>query len=538
MRSLQTRFILAVMAGAAVFAIFSAALAYQIGFERAMVKSKATLDGLMLAVEKTAAIAAYTADSLLSKEVVDGLSRSPLAAGVELFNAQGVLIASCPLPGSRPVVVSVRTLIVERTLQSPFDVKEKVGLVRIKTNMSALETTAREEAFIFAALTAVQTLLVAFVLYRLATRMVSLPLIQVAKTLRELKPGSGQRLVMPKGHQHDEIGALVNGGNELLCANDIALQRERTLRAEIEKIEIQYRNIFDASSAGIFVLSDKGHFINGNPTALKLAGLKLEDVERIQGRDFIEQVFARPDRVREMIADAANRSDTVSADIELRDFGRGRRWVHCLISFQNASSPGLRANDGGNAGLIEGVMYDITERKNVEKVARHEADHDSLTGLKNRASSDLEMDFMIASAAQTTTPLSVLSIDLDGFKKVNDTLGHQAGDQVLIQCAERMRGAVRRTSDLIARVGGDEFLVVLNNTAATDVNLALVAQNLISEISRPIFLDTGQVVSVGASIGIACFPQHGQTREALLKSADAAMYEVKRNGKNHYEFSS
>lgn len=537
MRSLQTRFTLAVMSGAAIFAIFSAALAYQIRFERAMVKSQANLNGLMLAVEKTAAIAAYTADNMLSKEVVDGLSRNPLAASVELFNAQGNLIASCAQPGHRPEVVSLRAMLVERALHSPFDAKETVGLVRIKTNMSELESIAREEAATVAALTAAQTLLVAFLLYWLATRMVSLPLVQVAKALRELKPGSGQRLVMPKGHQNDEIGALVDGGNVLLSANEVALQRERQLRSEIEKMEAQYRNLFDASSAGIFVLSDKGHFINGNPTALKLVGLKLEDVERIQGQDFIEQVFARPDRVREMIADAASRSDTVSADIELRDFGRGRRWVHCLISFQKASSPGLRANDGGSASLVEGVMYDITERKTDEQAARHEADHDSLTGLKNRASSDLDMDFMVVGAAQTTTPLSVLSIDLDGFKKVNDTLGHQAGDQVLIQCAKRMLGAVRRTSDLIARVGGDEFLVVLKNTAATDVSLAQVAQNLINEISRPIHLDTGQVVSVGASIGIACFPQHGLTRETLLKSADAAMYDAKRNGKNRYEIS-
>lgn len=536
--SLHARFVLAVMAGATLFAVLAAALAYQIGFERAMVHSQAALNGLLVAVEKTAAIGAYANDGVLLKEVAEGLSRNPLTAGVEIFNSQGSLIVSTRLPGVDSATVSARGLTVERILKSPFDTKESVGLLRIKANMAVLESDASRDAATFAALTAAQTMLLAFLIYLLATRMVSGPIVVLARALSEAEPGTGRTLSIPKRHAHDEIGVLIKGANALLHANEVALERERSLRGEIEKLERQYRNIFDASSAGIFVLSANGHFINGNPTALKLAGLRPDEMKLMQNQDFVQQVFARPDRVREMIADAARRSDTVSADIELRDFGRGRRWVHCLISYQAPSSPGLRANDGENPGLIEGVMYDITERKTLEKAVRHEADHDSLTGLKNRASSDLEMDMLIANAIKTKTPLSVLSIDLDGFKHVNDTLGHQAGDQVLVQCAERMRNAVRRTSDLVARVGGDEFLVVLNNTAETDSNLAQVAQNLIADLCRPIQLEDGQVALVGASIGIACFPLNGHTREALLKSADAAMYDVKRHGKNHYGYSS
>lgn len=522
----------------------AATLAYRLGFDRAIANGRTTLEGLIVAVEKTAAIGAYTFDTVLLQEVAVGLSRNPLSAKVEIRNPMGTLLVMTLADGVSADTASKSEVTVERSLQSPFDAKESVGVLRIKANMAHLQATARAEAVTLAVLMTAQTVAVAVLLYLVASRFVSRPIVILANTLRLMKPGAGKRLLMPPLHQNDEIGVLISGANALLHANEIALRRERDLRAEIEKMEAQYRQIFDSSSAGIFVLNADGHLINSNPTALKMVGLPMSDIHRLQREDFVQQVFARPERMRDMIADAGRRNDTVSADIELRDNGGVARWVHCLISVQNEPpSPSSRATDQEPNGImVEGVMYDVTERKKVEKAVQHQAEHDGLTGLKNRATSDVEIDRFIADAAKTETPVSLLYIDLDGFKRVNDVLGHKAGDQVLILCAYRMRAAVRRSSDLIARVGGDEFLVALHNVGPGDVNLSQVARDLVDTLCEPIVLDDGQIAQIGASIGIACYPNNGVTRKALLYEADAVMYEVKRTGKNSFavavEFSS
>ena len=129
-------------------------------------------------------------------------------------------------------------------------------------------------------------------------------------------------------------------------------------------------------------------------------------------------------------------------------------------------------------------------------------------------------------------PMAVLFVDLDGFKTVNDNYGHDAGDAVLKQVANRMTATVRK-SDTVARIGGDELLVIVTGIHGA-LDAELVAGKLIERINQPCDY-RGQQLRVGASIGIAVYPQHGSDVETLLKSADAAMYAVKRAGKNRYQ---
>lgn len=515
--SLQLRFMLLVFASATLLALVAAGIAYQLGQARALASGRSSVQALAMAVEKTLAIGAYAKDEVLLHEVAGGLARNELVDVVEVVAADGRALAKVVRKGASE---HADATLLTRPLVSPFDARESLGQLRIRLNDARVRADANQEAYTLAAAMAGQAALLALMLYLLAARLVSSPIVRLASALRRMTPGSGERLETPASHAADEIGVLIAGANSLLDANERQLQTERGLRAEVEAMEAQYRQIFDASSAGIFVLDEAGRLINGNPTVSRLVGLPMDELRRLGQDDFVGRVFNRPEQVRQMIGEAARRGETVSADLELAPQGDARRWVHCLVSVPREG-----------ARTVEGVIYDITERKSDENAVRHLAEHDALTQLKNRGAGQAVLERFVTDARARGGLLSVACIDLDGFKQINDTHGHAAGDEVLVACAERMRAAVRRSSDLIARLGGDEFLVALRDVGPGDAVLAQVMQALLDGLSRPIRLSTGEEVRVGVSIGVACLPTHGAEPQGLVRAADDALYHVKKNGK-------
>jgi len=527
--SLRVRIIGAVVGAAVAFSLLAGTLAYQLGHHRAGESAHQTLEDLANAVEKTAAVAAYTQDALLLREVADGLARNALIARVQIRTPGGAQLLPAG-PSAGPANDATAELTVERALKAPFDAKETIAVLRIEADRDQLERSARSQAWLLAGAMVAQTLLVAYVLYLVAARLVSVPLVRLAQELRSMTPGTSDRMKPPRRGASDEMHAVVGSANDLLAATEHALARERELRAEVEAMEAQYRQIFDSTSAGIFVLDAQGRLINGNPTVLKAVGAAGRDMRRLRGHDFLDQVFVRPERARAMIEDAVRRGETVSDDLELRTPDGVARWVHCLISVQ-AQPPG---ESEARERLVEGVMYDITERKRHEHDVRHRAEHDALTGLKNRLASEAAIDRFVAEAEGHHGEFVLMYLDLDGFKQVNDRLGHKAGDRVLVQCAQRMRAAVKRSTDLVGRLGGDEFVIALQHTAADDDSVAAIAQALVAALCEPVDLAGHGPVQVGASIGIAAYPRHGASRRLLVQAADEAMYRVKRGGRNGF----
>jgi diguanylate cyclase (GGDEF)-like protein/PAS domain S-box-containing protein len=360
---------------------------------------------------------------------------------------------------------------------------------------------------------------------------VSRPIVRLARALESMPPGSEGRLTVPPGHRDDEIGVLVRSANDLLFANAQALQRERELRLDIEAMEAQYRQIFDSTSAGIFVLDREGRLINGNPTVLKLVGRAMGDMRQLRGQDFLGRVFVRPDRVRALIDESARRGETMSSDLELLGADGEARWAHCLVSVQDGGTHPAVEDETHGGGIIEGVLYDITERKRVERDVRQRAERDALTGTLNRAATEETIDRFLAQGGPDAS-MSLLYLDLDGFKAINDLHGHASGDRVLQQVTARIGTELRRASDVVGRIGGDEFLIVLPHDGAGDTAAAHIAQAVLARTAQPIELDDGQRVQVGVSIGLASFPRHGASRRELMHAADEAMYAVKRHGKN------
>jgi diguanylate cyclase (GGDEF)-like protein/PAS domain S-box-containing protein len=188
--------------------------------------------------------------------------------------------------------------------------------------------------------------------------------------------------------------------------------------------------------------------------------------------------------------------------------------------------------DGTKSGLV-GSILDITERKQFEKQLMYQANHDSLTGLPNRNLLNDRLSQALAYENRHRELLAVMLIDLDNFKVVNDTLGHSSGDVLLLEVAKRLRCCVRQY-DTVARLGGDEFVILMTDVE-TIQNFARIADKILAAFSEP-FSIAGHEVFVTASIGMATYPADGITAESLLKNADTAMYHVKEQGKNGYQF--
>lgn len=163
----------------------------------------------------------------------------------------------------------------------------------------------------------------------------------------------------------------------------------------------------------------------------------------------------------------------------------------------------------------------------------HLVNHDPLTDLPSLRLAKDRLSLALGMARRNKTMAAVMFIDLDGFKTVNDTLGHDAGDDVLKQVSQRLLSCVREI-DTVAHVGGDEFLLIATGLQAPE-HAALIAEKILQAVSRPVILN-GRQTAVSASIGIALHPDHGGDEDQLIKLADEAMYRVKYSGKNGYTF--
>jgi len=179
------------------------------------------------------------------------------------------------------------------------------------------------------------------------------------------------------------------------------------------------------------------------------------------------------------------------------------------------------------------MFYDISEKKRDEDRIRHLAHHDALTGLPNRTLFADRLEHALERARRDNVRLALLFIDLDRFKNVNDSLGHPVGDRLLREVTQRLEAAVRE-EDTLARFGGDEFVVMVEDIRVGD-SAARVAVKLLDALEAPIVLDQHEIF-IGASIGISVFPDDGDSSEALLRSADSAMYEAKGAGRSTYRF--
>ncbi len=189
----------------------------------------------------------------------------------------------------------------------------------------------------------------------------------------------------------------------------------------------------------------------------------------------------------------------------------------------------------GDTHLFTAMLRDISAQKIVQQRVEHLAHYDALTNLPNRSLFIDRLNQSIITAKRNQRSIALLFLDLDGFKGINDALGHHYGDLLLVKVAERLNLSVRE-SDTLARLGGDEFTLILNDARECE-DVAVVAEKIIESINAPFDLQ-GHTVQIGVSIGIARYPKDADTQATLIVVADRAMYAAKNAGKNTYRFGS
>ena len=203
------------------------------------------------------------------------------------------------------------------------------------------------------------------------------------------------------------------------------------------------------------------------------------------------------------------------------------------VAIMQAGAQDYLVKGQGDGHLVARSLRHAIERKRIELRLLQIAHYDSLTGLANRALFHSRLDHALAVAHRQDSKVALMIMDLDRFKAINDTLGHHAGDRLLVLVADRLQGCIRE-ADTVARLGGDEFTVILEGLDGLD-EVSVVAQKILAVMSAPFTLESHEIYMT-PSIGISLYPDDDDTAEGLLKNADTAMYKAKSLGRNNHQY--
>jgi diguanylate cyclase (GGDEF)-like protein/PAS domain S-box-containing protein len=321
----------------------------------------------------------------------------------------------------------------------------------------------------------------------------------------------------PNGRSLDIRGAPLPNGGFVTIYTDISERRASEEREQLAQ------KVFAHTPAGIVVTDQTQCIISVNPATSLLSGYEPHE---IVGRTIFGLLDLGTQWTIDQLQQEIDRHGTWNGEIEI------------LQKLGTSAPTGIRVSRVDDAQVGQTAHYiwilaDIAERKQAEERMRHIAQTDSLTGLPNRLTLQIRLAQLLPEARRHQWQLAVMFIDLDRFKIINDTLGHQVGDELLRDVAIRLSRVVRET-DFVARLGGDEFVILLPAISGP-ADAAIIANKIIGALSSSI-LTGNHELHTSPSIGISIFPDDGSDGDTILKNADTAMYHAKSAGRNNYQF--
>ena len=305
---------------------------------------------------------------------------------------------------------------------------------------------------------------------------------------------------------------------------DTAEHQRAQLEDRVQRSEAMVSVLSEHSTDLTYIIGSNGNFTYVSPSICKLTDYDLDEILRAEPSAFIHVDDVR--MVHEAINQAFARPGVAVPIQDHRVRHRDLKWLY----FEGSA---VCLEGRGHVSGVVVTCHDVTERKQHEETIYRQANYDPLTGLPNRLMFADRLATALLRGRRERHSVGLLFIDLDGFKKVNDTLGHKAGDDLLKDISTRLSACVRQ-DDTIARLGGDEFTVILPNIHGPG-DTEVVAKKIIERVREPIYLSDNEVY-VSASIGITLYPNDAEDEETLIKHADTAMYEAKAAGRRTYKF--
>ncbi len=304
---------------------------------------------------------------------------------------------------------------------------------------------------------------------------------------------------------------------------DITARKEMEITLQKEKDAAQ--NYLDIISVMILILDSNNNVILINRRGCEIIGYEADEVI---GKNWIDNFL--PQRFRNKVNEVSD--SLIKAKQKKIEYFENpiltKDGKEKMIAWNNT----LMYDASGNVIGLLTSGEDITERRIIEERNIYLANYDLLTGLPNRAYLDNQLKYILGMAKRKRENIAIMLLDLDHFKDINDTLGHDIGDLLLIEYAKRLQSSLREI-DTVSRLGGDEFIILLPNIRMSSVGK--LAQKLIDVIKRPFEID-GQELHITTSIGIAIYPDDGVDFKTLYKNIDTAMYRAKKEGRNSYRF--
>ena len=350
------------------------------------------------------------------------------------------------------------------------------------------------------------------------------------------RPEEVLRMTAASG-RHEENGMLVRkDGSQFLARVTFTALRDAdgSLRgfseisrdlSESEESEAKYRGLLEAAPDAMVVVNPSGKIVLVNVQAEKRFGYSRDELIGQQVKNIIPKGFAE-----RLIADALRSAEDameqeIGTGIELT----GRRKDGSEFPIEIMLSP----LEGAEGILVTAAIRDITTRKKAEALKIHSSEHDVLTGLPNRMLLNDRVNQAILLALRHRRRVAVLFLDLDGFKHINDSLGHPTGDKLLQSVGKRLVDCVR-ASDTVSRQGGDEFVVLLSEEEDSE-DASVAARRMLRAVAEAHFIDHHDL-HVTCSVGISLYPDDGLNAETLIQNADTAMYQAKENGRQTFQF--
>ena len=322
------------------------------------------------------------------------------------------------------------------------------------------------------------------------------------------------------------VGIHDEAGNVITLEGFVENVTERKLSTQaLQQAERSFRSIFENATEGIFQTSPDGRYLNVNPALAAIYGFS-SGAELIASiGDIQHQIYTDPSRRAEFMRLMRESGVVTNFVSEIRRKDGDDIWIS-----ENARAV---QDEAGNLLFYEGTVEDVTETKLNQEKLEHLANHDPVTGLPNRLLMNDRLRQMMLSAQRSKSIVAVALVDLDHFKLINDTFGHNRGDQLLQTMSHRMLACVRE-ADTVVRLGGDEFVLLLSGAGRGEA-MSQVVQRVLQTIARPSQIE-GRELSVSCSVGVSIFPRDGRDVQTLLKNADTAMYKAKELGRNNFQF--